>query len=123
AQSDIAGPVAETNNVDHYVWDLSSLYPDRAAWEAERATIESKLKVIGKLRGTLGRDAKSLADGLDQVSDLRARAAKMAVYGELVTSIDTHSEEAQMQYDVGTALESEVESSVAFIRDEISSVA
>jgi oligoendopeptidase F len=59
-------------DLDHYVWDLSSLYPDRAAWERERATIDSKLKVIGKRRGTLGRDAKSLADGLEQVSDLRA---------------------------------------------------
>jgi hypothetical protein len=41
--------------LDHYVWDLSSLYPDRAAWEMERATIESKLQIIVKLRGTLGR--------------------------------------------------------------------
>src|SRR6266404_3466123 len=106
-------------DVDHYVWDLSSLYTDRAAWEMERTMIKSKLKVIGKLRGTLGRSPKSLADGLDQVSDLRARAARMAVYGVLVTSVDTHSETAQMQYDVGTALESQVESAVAFIRDEI----
>jgi oligoendopeptidase F len=110
------------DNVDHYVWDLSSLYPDRAAWEAERATIESKFKVIGELRGTLGRNAKSLADALDQVSDLRGRAAKMAVYGVLVTSADTRSETAQMQYDVGTALESRVESAIAFIRDEISNL-
>jgi len=122
SQLGIAGHVADVNNVDHYVWDLSSLYPDRAAWEAERATIESKLKVIGKLRGTLGLNSKSLADGLDQVSDLRARAAKMAVYGELVTSIDTHSEIAQAEYDVGTALEAQVESAVAFIRDEVSNL-
>jgi oligoendopeptidase F len=113
---------AEDTDVERYVWDLSSLYPDRAAWEAERATIDPKLKVIGKLRGTLGRNPKSLADGLDQVSDLRARAAKMAVYGLLVTSVDTHSETAQMQYDVGTALEAQVESAVAFIRDEISTL-
>jgi oligoendopeptidase F len=119
-QLGIASDAADVNNVDNYVWDLSSLYPDRAAWEAERATIDSKLKVIGKLKGTLGRDPKSLADGLDRVSDLRARAAKMAVYGVLVTTVDTRSETAQMQYDVGTALESEVESAVAFIRDEIS---
>ncbi len=109
-------------DVDHYVWDLSSLYPDRAAWEMERTMIKSKLKVIGKLRGTLGRSPKSLADGLDQVSDLRARAAKMAVYGVLVTSVDTRSETAQMQYDVGTALESQVESAIAFIRDEIAAI-
>lgn len=122
AQLGIAGQVGDADRVDHYVWDLSSLYPDRPAWEAELATIESKLKVIGKLRGTLGRDPKSLADGLDQVSDLRARAAKIAVYGVLVTSVDTRSQTAQVQYDVGTALESRVESAVAFIRDEISTL-
>ena len=46
----------------------------------------------------------------------------MAVYGVLVTSVDTRSETAQMQYDVGTALESEVEAAVAFMRDEISNL-
>jgi hypothetical protein len=41
----------------------------------------------------------------------------MAVYGVIVTTIETRSETAQMQYDVGTALEAQVESAVAFIRD------
>lgn len=58
---------AKTENpeVERYVWDLSSLYADWAAWEAERATIKSKLQVVGKLRGTLGRSPQTLADGLD----------------------------------------------------------
>jgi oligoendopeptidase F len=109
-------------DLEKYVWDLSSLYRDRAAWDQERATIESGIEGVSKLKDTLGRNAKSLADGLDQISNLRARAAKMAVYGLLVTSVDTHSTAAQMQYDVGTALESRVEEAVAFIRDEISAI-
>jgi oligoendopeptidase F len=113
---------ANTHDIEKYVWDLSSLYPNRAAWDKERATIESGIQVVSKLRGTLGHNAKSLADGLDEISNLRARAAKMAVYGLLVTSADTRSTAAQMQYDVGTALESRVEGAVAFIRDEISAV-
>jgi hypothetical protein len=72
------GAGCRRQHIDHYVWDLSSLYPGRAAWEAERSTIDSKLKVIGKLRGTLSRDPKSLADGLDQVSDPAKKEWTMA---------------------------------------------
>jgi oligoendopeptidase F len=113
---------ANTADVEKYVWDLSSLCPNRAAWDQERTRIESDIGSLSAIRGTLGRSAKSLADGLDKISNLRARAAKMAVYGELVTSADTHSTAAQMQYDVATALESRVEEAVAFIRDEISAL-
>jgi oligoendopeptidase F len=116
------GQTAETGDVGRYVWDLSPLYANDAAWEAERRAIAEKIGTIGRLRGTVGRDSKSLADALDEVYDLRARAAKMAVYGMLLDETDIRSAIVRTRYDVGTAIEIEVEPAVEFVEEEIRAI-
>jgi oligoendopeptidase F len=111
-------PTAGDPDVDRYVWDLSSLYHDRAAWDAERSYILQKIETIGQVSGAGRQNAKALADELDAVADLRSRGAKMAIYGYLVSSVDS-SETARNQYDVGTALQVQAESAVAFLSDDV----
>lgn len=65
-------PTSKDPEVDRYVWDLSPLYPNQAAWDAERAYILQRIKTIGQVRGTGQRNAATLADELDAVADLRA---------------------------------------------------
>jgi len=113
-------PSASNNQaVDRYVWDLSSLYPSDAAWEADRNTIALKLQTIGSLKGTVGKNADTFARALDEIADLRRRAGKMAEYGVLVWMADTSSDKAQSQYDVGITLETQVEGAVSFVEDEV----
>ncbi len=107
------------DDAGRYVWDLPSLFPDDAAWAAERATIERKIGELARLRGTVCRDARHLADALDEIYDLRARASKMAIFGMLVRDVDTQSEVAQSRYDTSAALEIRVEAAVEFVEDEI----
>ena len=80
-------PAQQTSveDVDHYVWDLSPLYPSQAAWDTERNLILAKLGTVGRWKGKVGSDASSLAQARDDIADLRRRAAKMAVYGILVS--------------------------------------
>jgi len=111
-----------TSDVNRYVWDLSSLYRDNAAWEAERARIEKMLTTIGHLKGTLGRNAKSLADGMDKIIDLRRRAGRLGLYGNLRFDADTRSEEARAKYDIANALEAKVEVAISFAADEIRAI-
>jgi oligoendopeptidase F len=101
-----------------YVWDLSSLYSDRKAWDDEREAILRKIDTIEKLRGTGKLGAQAFADELDAVADLRSRAAKMAIYGFLVSSVDD-SPNARSQYDVGTGLRTAAESAVAFLPQDV----
>ena len=110
---------APVDDVSRYVWDLSSLYANDTAWEAEKATILSKVETIGRLKGTLGRNARSLADAMDEIADLRSRAAKMAVYGVLLEQVDSRSEISRTRSEVGARLESEVESAISFVGEEI----
>ncbi|MCI0415439.1 hypothetical protein L0222_21920 [bacterium] len=110
------------DDVHKYVWDLSAIYQDDRTLEKERALIQSKLETIRRIKGTLGRNAKSLADGLDEVSDLRTRAHKISVYGELVSALDTRSTKAQQQYEIGSAFETQVEAALSFVIDELRAV-
>jgi oligoendopeptidase F len=110
---------AGNQEVDRYVWDLSSLYPSDTAWEADRNTIARKLQTIGSLKGTVGQDAGAFARAMDEIADLRRRAGKMAEYGILVSMADTSSDKAQAQYNVGISLETQVEGAVSFVEDEV----
>ena len=116
----IAGRLpSATLGVDgRYIWDLSPLYSNQAAWESERSYILQRVQTIGQLRGSGKQSASALADELDAIADLRTRAAKMSIYGDLVNSVDS-SPLAQTQYDVGTALQTAAEAAVSFPRGHI----
>jgi oligoendopeptidase F len=114
-------PSPQDPEVDRYVWDLSPLYRDRAAWDTERDYVLRRIATIGQVRGTGRQGAKALADELDAVADLRTRGAKMALYGEAVSSVDS-SETANMQYDVGAALRAQAEAAVAFLPQDVLSI-
>jgi oligoendopeptidase F len=110
----------DNNDVSKHVWDLApSYYANDDDWEKERQYIINKLPTIPKLKGTLGKSAMSLADGLDAIRDIRWRAHKMTVYGILTSSIDYKSEKAQSQLQTGNLLETEVESAISFMEAEI----
>lgn len=121
ATSDFAQE-ARVPDVDKYIWDLKPAYPDETTWQKERNTLQEAIRGIGKLKGGLGRSAKALADGLDAIYDLRARAAKMAIYGTLLHEVNNISADAQTKYDVGNTIEAQVESAVAFMGIEIPSI-
>jgi oligoendopeptidase F len=117
-----SAPRQLSDDLEHYVWDLASFYPDRATWEAERQSILEKSANLGRLRNSMVRDAKSLADALDEVSELRTRATKMTIYGELSHNLDRHSAAAATTYDSGTALAAQIESALAFVPEEIAKI-
>jgi len=90
----LAGESRFSDDVHRYVWDLSSLFPSNAAWEEERAAVAKKLETIGRLRGTLGANARALVAGLDEIAELRRSAGRLELYGVLRTDADSKSEKA-----------------------------
>lgn len=115
-------PTPNDPDVDRYVSTLSSFYADYKAWDAERAHILQNIETIGRLKGTGSQSAKALADELDAISDLRSRAAKMGLYGQIESDLDTRSETAQAQGAVGRQLEAQVEAAVAFLPGDIRAI-
>lgn len=104
------------------VWDLSRLYADSAAWEKERAAVESSLPELAQLKGTLGKDAGSLQLALDRISLLRQRLLRMDEYAALKASEDTSIAENQSRVQQINSLQSRFDQAIAFVNPEILSL-
>ena len=116
----LRGQQTSTDDVSKYVWNLApSYYTDDEAWEKERQYIINKLISVKKLKGSLGKSPKALADGLDVIRDIRWRAQKLSVYGFLTTSVNTKSEKARFQQQTGNLLETDVETAISFVEPEL----
>ena len=60
-KENLTAPVEEK-----YIWELSDLYPNLAAWEAARVDAAQQIKVLKKFQGTLGQSSQSLVKASDQ---------------------------------------------------------
>src|SRR4051794_16758057 len=61
-------------------WGLTELYPDAAAWTAEREAVLKLLPVLASYKGRLGTDAATLRTALKAMSDTQKRVARLNVY-------------------------------------------
>jgi len=64
-------------------WDLTDLYPNDTAWDAERAAVAARLPEITAFKGTLGEGASKLRQVLQLQSALGLRVARLYVYASL----------------------------------------
>ena len=70
------------------VWDLSELYPNDAAWEAERAAVAARLPEIVAFKGRIAEGAGTLRQLLQLQSDLGLKVARLYVYSNLKADED-----------------------------------
>ncbi|HST37472.1 MAG TPA: M3 family oligoendopeptidase [Allosphingosinicella sp.] len=89
-------------------WDLTDLYPNDAAWTAERQTLQAEIARLTQQRGTLGRDAGALRAALQGISDLYRKTSRFYIYASLKADEDLrvapNQERKQQAQDVFTAL-------------------
>jgi oligoendopeptidase F len=89
-------------------WDLTDLYPNDAAWNADKGAIQAEIGRLAQLRGTLGRDAASLRTALQTVSDLYRKLLRFYIYASLKADEDLrvapNQERKQQAQDVFTAM-------------------
>ena len=69
-------------------WDLTSLYADDQAWEADYKKLEAKLPQFESFRGRLGESATSLAEALIFDSAFDRTAERLGTYAFLKTTED-----------------------------------
>jgi len=103
------------------VWDLKPLYPSVDAWDAERKAILAELPKLQALKGTLG-TAAGLRAGMDQISALRKRLDRMAVYASLSADIDTQNTENQARNQLGDAAYNQFGEATSFVNTEIAAL-
>ncbi len=78
------------NEVDPaHTWDLTPLYPDDAAWEADFAVLQSEFPRIETFRGRLGESAAVLAECLEFEKSIDLRVGQLNQYAALVVTGDS----------------------------------
>jgi oligoendopeptidase F len=89
-------------------WDLTDLYPNDAAWSADKSALQAEIGRVAQLRGTLGRDAASLGTALQTISDLYRKLLRFFIYASLKADEDLrvapNQERKQQAQDVFTAM-------------------
>ena len=88
-------------------WDLTDLYPNDAAWTADKVAIQAEIARLPQLRGTLGRDAAALRTALQTNSDTVRKLLRLYIYASLKADEDLrvapNQERKQQAQDVFTA--------------------
>jgi oligoendopeptidase F len=105
-----------------WVWDLTVMYPDDAAWDAARNAFAADLPRLAALKGTLGRDASSLRAALDQISQATQRISRLWVYAGLQASTDSRDARYQERSALMRSLGGRYGSSLAWVEPELQSL-
>jgi len=82
--------VPARNDIDlDRTWDLSRIYADWSAWDADVDAIESELDGLRDLRGTLGRSAAAFRAAVERLHGVRERLGRVIVYASMRSDEDT----------------------------------
>ena len=90
--------MAQTERKDiaeKYKWDIESMYPDPAGWEADIETALSLAKDLAALKGSIARDAASLEKALHIHDDMWLAAEHAYVYSRMKRDEDNRVEKYQ----------------------------
>ena len=104
---------------EKHKWDLESVFPDQAAWEAAIEELYSMLADAASYKGRLGESSSTLADFLAKTDGIFKLIGKLFVYGGLPASVDTLNPTALANRDRVMGLRGNVSGALAFARPEM----
>lgn len=105
-----------------YMWDLTDIYPERAAWENDLQRAEEGITRIEAAAGTLGDSIDALKKGLDTVYEVMETVDKAYTYAFLYSAGDNGDPEAQDMCARAAQTYVRVTSATAFMDPEILSI-
>lgn len=100
-------------------WDLTTIYQDDAAWEAEAERLPGLIQTAAAHRGRLGESAGRLERALDDAMAVRLATERLRVYASLKRDEDTGDSGANGRYERSVALAIEASEALAFFDPEL----
>lgn len=117
------GKVPERSQIDpKYTWDLTAMYPNLDAWEADFKNCDQGLSAVAKMKGTVTKSSEALLSFLSLYEDLSIRFSKVGVYASLLRDQDTRQSEPQAMYDRVMTLGVRIEEAESWFEPEILSL-
>ncbi len=100
-------------------WDLTRLYDDVAAWQADYEALKADLPSLAAPAGSLTDSADTLATALDAQSDYVKRLTRTAAYAFLSADTDLRDPDWQARRVLMQQLWAQYGETVAYVRPEI----
>jgi oligoendopeptidase F len=103
-------------------WDLTPLYADPAAWDADFEDLKSLLPRIAPLEGTVGRSKADLKAAIDLQTEWERRAERLGEYAHLRTAENVADGPANDRMGRFLGLATQVGAAFAFLTPEIQAI-
>ncbi len=111
---------ADVSDADR--WDLSKLYANDAAWERDLESYRAMSERIPSFRGTLGKDAESLAVALGFLRDFGKVEERLAAYANLREAEDQGLSEARDRSARFIMTQAEAQAAWSYLDPEIQAI-
>lgn len=114
-----AGPKTRSQIDTRYKWDLSTIYDSDAAWETAFKKVESMTAEFAVLKGSLGKSAEALRNGLKMRDDLGKQYESVMLYAGLSFHEDMSQSAAQGRWDRVQSLGTNVSAATSWFTPEV----
>jgi oligoendopeptidase F len=115
-----ADPERDRTTVDQkYIWNLAEIYPDIAAWRAEKSRRAAEVPAIREFAGRLGSSPQMLADALDAIHRLEKELARLYVYAGMLSDQDTRVSETRGMQQEMQQLYAEFSAQASYLHPEV----
>jgi len=104
-------------------WDVASVFPDDAAWEAAIIRLQDALAALRRFQGHLADGAAHLADWLEAADRFKIALGKIYLYASCHRAVDTADQVAAAKYDRAIMLYARSAAETAFAEPEILAIA
>ncbi|MBO4627442.1 MAG: oligoendopeptidase F [Lachnospiraceae bacterium] len=105
-----------------YLWDLTSLFADDAAWEVECTKLSEDLEQLETFRGRLGESAEVVADAYRTLYTLSQRLEAMHGYAFQRRTEDTRNAQAQNMVNKADSVYVRFVGAASFLQPELLSL-
>lgn len=112
-------PASASEPDPRWTWDLTTLYADHEAWDADRRAALDKARDLAALEGTLGDGSDAFLTAMRAMSDAWRTASRAATYAHLVADGDMVSSDGQRMRQQYISMVSELQQAAAWIDPEI----
>jgi oligoendopeptidase F len=115
AATSAAAQTANPATDPKYVWDLSPLFANDAAWEAERTALLAELPALKALQKDFGKSPANLRAALDKLSAAQQRLRRVGVYASAIASTDNRNPRNQERSGQARSLSGQFGAAVAWV--------
>ena len=112
--------VPERIDIDErYKWDLSDMYRDTQAWEADREKFIAALPTLERFRGQLSTDGPTLLAAIEAMQSVETIIANLYVYAGLRSYEDTRVSENAARFSEAQSLYARYQETLSFFTPEL----